>query len=180
LTLFEVRWLTDENVMSNLNQHGQSPSEEEMAMDIGRERDDEAARPKVEKGDDRGRARPKLDKASGKKAAKPGRFIGGVLLLANGHGYENRVGHETAVALSRCLDELANNIAQACSAFTKPIPEDDTGHEAQMLTGALAYNAIFSRIPSDRRGELCGSAVQKILDRFWDVDTMAGAGMEDN
>jgi len=89
--------------------------------------------------------KPKLKSSPGKKSAKPGRFHKNLLPLVK--RIDSRADPEVIVALSRCLDVLADSIAEACAAFAKPIPEDDAGYEPQMLTGVLAFNAVMARIP---------------------------------
>ena len=121
-------------------------------------------------------ARPKLDKAAGKKvhhhkkAAKKGRFAKSLPLIASDIGLKDRMDSETLLALGRCLDVLADGMARACADFAKPIPDNDAGYEPQMLTGVLAFNAIFARIPLVYE-PACSTAVHRTLDLFCGVDS---------
>lgn len=145
---------------------GASPSEIELRMrNVVHEEDDPVAVAKPDK-----KARPKLDKAAGKKPSRPGRFYKNLLPLAKAVDSQ-RIQSETIVALSRCVDVMADSIAEAFASFAKPIPEDDAGHEPQMLSGVLAFNAIFARIPAGHYHDLCSAAVQKKLDLYWGVDS---------
>ena len=151
-----------------------SPSEVELQMDAKRKEEGEKNAPSL-----------KVAKVAGKKAPRakgwtknilPGRFhkaIVPILQLVNPRHYEGLIDPDTRVALSRCLDVLADEIAQACSSFAKPIPEDDAGYEPQMLSGVLAFNAVFSRIPAGVHQELANEAVQGILDLYCGIQPEA-------
>jgi len=133
-----------------------SPSEEELRADEKRKKD---------------ALKPKLKSSPGKKTAKPGRFHKNLLPLVK--RIDSRADPEVIVALSRCLDVMAESIAEACAAFAKPIPEDDAGYEPQMLTGVLAFNAVMARIPEPQHDRV-SEAVHGHLDRYWGVDSTAG------
>jgi hypothetical protein len=64
-------------------------------------------------------------------------------------------------------------VKKAYASFAKPIPEDDAGHERQMLSGVLAFNAIFARIPATVGDyhDLCSAAVNEKLDLYLGVDS---------
>jgi hypothetical protein len=129
-----------------------------------------------------GVAKNPLPKVAGKKDARqrrwpknilPGRFHKSILPIAqlvDPDHYKDAVSDETRVALSRCLDVLADNLAAACASYAKPVPYGGEEPEAQTLTAVLAFNAIFSRIPVAHHDE-CGAYVQKILDSYCGVDS---------
>jgi len=156
-----------------------SPSEVELQMDAKRREEEE------DEGKKKNAPSLKVAKVAGKKAPRakgwtknilPGRFhksIVPILQLDNPMHYEGLIDPDTRVALSRCLDVLADEIAQACSSFAKPIPEDDAGYEPQMLSGVLAFNAVFSRIPAGVHQELANEAVQGILDLYCGIQPEA-------
>ena len=112
--------------------------------------------------------KPKVKSVPGKKSAKPGRFHKNLLPLVK--RIDSHADPEVTVALSRCLDVLADSIAEACAAFAKPIPEDDAGYEPQMLTGVLAFNAIMARVPEPQHDRV-SEALHAHLDRYWGVDS---------
>jgi len=120
------------------------------------------------------KGRPRLQKVAGKKPAKPGRFIKSIAPIVQLVNPAKVLDEESRVALSRCLDVLADGIGEAFSTFRKPIPENDAGYEAQMLTAVLAFNAVFSRIPPQYHDE-CSETVQGILDRYYGVKSAEDA-----